>query len=341
VALTVVGLGLGAATAQAFTAETASQFRAVGGPAIFAGSLTGISSYHKAFDLPLPGVVHTSCPHFFRFGAEGEDEDAFTRRMVRDLKELIHHEGPETLAAFIAEPIMGTGGAFMPPRGYFEQVQPVLEENDILFVADEVITGFGRTGSWFATGRYNLKPDIVTLAKGITSAYFPLSASVVSERMWNVLREASPEFGPVMHGFTYSGHPVGGAVAMANLDVMERENLIENSAAMGAYFKQRLQERFADHPYVGDIRGEGLMMAIELVADRKTKRWFDHDKWVHRIVQNKAFENGVMVRALPYIEAISFSPPLCITPAEIDEALDRFQRGFDAAVPALKAAVRD
>ena len=303
-----------------------------------AGSLTGILSFHKAFDLPLPGVFHTSCPHFFRFGEAGEDEDAFTRRMVGDLKELIHREGPDTIAAFIAEPIMGTGGVFIPPRGYFEQVQAVLDENDILFIADEVITGFGRTGEWFATGLYDLKPDIVTLAKGITSAYFPLSASVISERMWNVLRDASAEFGPVMHGFTYSGHPVGGAVAMANIDIMERENLVENSAAMGTYFLEQLRQRFADHPYVGDIRGQGLMMAIELVADRKTKRFFDHDKWAHRAIQRKAYDEGVMVRALPYVEAISFSPPLCITRAEIDEAIARFARGFDAAMPELRAA---
>jgi L-2,4-diaminobutyrate transaminase len=303
-----------------------------------AGSLTGILSFHKAFDLPLPGVFHTSCPHFFRFGEAGEDEDAFTRRMVGDLKELIHREGPETVAAFIAEPIMGTGGAFIPPRGYFEQVQAVLDENDILFIADEVITGFGRTGEWFATGLYDLKPDIVTLAKGITSAYFPLSASVISERVWNVLRDASAEFGPVMHGFTYSGHPVGGAVAMANIDIMEREHLVENSAAMGAYFLEQLRQRFADHPYVGEIRGQGLMMAIELVADRKTKRFFDHDKWAHRAIQRKAYDEGVMVRALPYVEAISFSPPLCITRAEIDEAIARFARGFDAAMPELRAA---
>jgi len=301
-----------------------------------AGSLTGIASFHKAFDLPVPGVFHTSCPHFFRFGEAGEDEDAFTRRMVGDLKALIHREGPETVAAFIAEPIMGTGGSFIPPRGYFEQVQEVLDENDILFIADEVITGFGRTGEWFATGLYELKPDIVTLAKGITSAYFPLSASVISERMWAVFRDASAEAGPVMHGFTYSGHPVGGAVARANLDIMENENLIENSAAMGAYFRDRLTERFADHPFVGEIRGQGLMLAVELVADRATKRFFDRDKWVHRIIQKKALEEGVMVRALPYAEVISFSPPLCITSGEIDEAIDRFARGFEAAMPELR-----
>jgi L-2,4-diaminobutyrate transaminase len=302
------------------------------------GSLTGIPMFHKAFDLPLRGVRHTACPHFFRFGEAGEDEDAFTRRTVGKLKDMILREGPETVAAFIAEPIMGTGGCFLPPRGYFAQVQEVLDENDILFVADEVITGFGRTGEWFATGLYSLKPDIVTLAKGITSAYFPLSASVISEKVWNVLRDASAEFGPVMHGFTYSGHPVGGAVAMANLDIMERENLIENSAAMGVYFRQQLRERFGDHPYVGDIRGEGLMMALELVADRKAKRFFDRGKGVHRIIQKKALEAGVMVRALPFVEAISFSPPLCITRAEIDEALGRFERGFEAAMPELRAA---
>jgi L-2,4-diaminobutyrate transaminase len=201
-----------------------------------------------------------------------------------------------------------------------------------------VITGFGRTGSWFATGLFDLKPDIVTLAMGLTSAYFPLSASVISDKVWNVLRDASAEFGPVMHGFTYSGHPVGGAVAMANLDIMERENLIENSAAMGVYFRQQLRERFGDHPYVGDIRGEGLMMALELVADRKAKRFFDRGKGVHRIIQKKALEAGVMVRALPFVEAISFSPPLCITRAEIDEALGRFERGFEAAMPELRAA---
>jgi len=307
------------------------------GLTVASGSLTGIPMFHEAFDLPLPGVLHTSCPHFFRFGQPGEDEDAFTRRMVGDLKELIHREGPETVAAFIAEPIMGTGGSFIPPRGYFKQVQDVLDENDILFIADEVITGFGRTGQWFATGLYELKPDIVTLAKGITSAYFPLSASVISERMWDVFRDASAEAGPVMHGFTYSGHPVGGAVAMANLDIIKNEHLIENAAAMGIYFRDRLTERFADHPFVGQVRGQGLMLAIELVADRATKRFFDHDKWVHRSIQKWALEEGVMVRALPYAEVISFSPPLCITRAEIDEAIDRFARGFRRSIPRLRA----
>jgi len=301
-----------------------------------AGSLTGIPAFHRAFDLPVEGVLHTSCPHFYRFAEEGEDEEAFTVRMVGDLEALIAREGADTIAAFIAEPIMGTGGGFLPPKGYFARIQEVLAENDILFIADEVITGFGRTGSWFATGLFGLKPDIVTLAKGITSAYFPLSASVISDDIWTVLRDASPEMGPLMHGFTYSGHPVGGAVGLANLDIMEREGLVENSAAMGAYLHDRLCERLKDNPFVGDIRGEGLMVAVEFVADKRARRFFEPQKQVHRIVARKVLEEGVLVRALPYADVTSFSPPLCITRSEIDEAVDRYLRGLERTMPELR-----
>jgi len=305
-----------------------------------AGSLTGIPAFHKAFDLPVEGVFHTSCPHFYRFAEKGEDEEAFTTRMVGDLEALIAREGADTIAAFIAEPIMGTGGVFLPPKGYFARIQEVLAENDILFIADEVITGFGRTGAWFATGLFGLKPDIVTLAKGITSAYFPLSASVISEDIWAVLRDASPEFGPLMHGFTYSGHPVGGAVGLANLDIMEREGLVENSAAMGAYLRDRLRDRLADNPFVGDVRGAGLMVAVEFVADRKARRFFDPQGRVHRIIARKVLEEGVLVRALPYRDITSFSPPLCITRSEIDEAMDRYIRGLERAMPELRELAR-
>ena len=301
-----------------------------------AASMTGIPSYHKAFDLPVEGVLHTSCPHFYRYGKAGETEEAFTDRMVGDLKEMIQREGADTIAAFIAEPIMGTGGVFLPPKGYFEKVQAVLAENDILFIADEVITGFGRTGSWFATGLYKLKPDIVTLAKGITSAYFPVSGSVISEKIWNVLQNASAEYGPVMHGFTYSGHPVGGAVGMANLDIMERENLIENSKTLGAYFLQRLRERVGEHPHVGSVHGEGLMLAVEFVADKKAKRFFNPKANAHRIVARKALEHGVLTRALPFVEVNSFSPPLCITKAEIDEGVELYGKALDAVSAELR-----
>jgi len=181
-----------------------------------------------------------------------------------------------------------------------------------------------------------LKPDIVTLAKGITSAYFPLSASVISDDIWTVLRDASPEMGPLMHGFTYSGHPVGGAVGLANLDIMEREGLVENSAAMGAYLHDRLCERLKDNPFVGDIRGEGLMVAVEFVADKRARRFFEPQKQVHRIVARKVLEEGVLVRALPYADVTSFSPPLCITRSEIDEAVDRYLRGLERTMPELR-----
>ena len=300
-----------------------------------AGSLTGIPAFHAAFDLPLNGVFHTSCPHFYRYAENGEDEDAFTGRMIRDLEALIAREGPETIAAFIAEPVMGTGGVFLPPKGYFPRVQDLLAENDILFIADEVITGFGRTGSWFATGLFDLKPDIVTLAKGITSAYFPLSASIISEKIWTVLRDASPEMGPFMHGFTYSGHPVGGAVGLANLDIMERENLVENSEAMGSYLRDRLRDRLADNPFVGDVRGAGLMIAVEFVADKERRRFFGPDAQPHRIVQRLALEQGVMVRALPYGEINSFSPPLCVGRDDIDEIVHRYALAVQRALPEM------
>ncbi|HUF56045.1 MAG TPA: aminotransferase [Thermohalobaculum sp.] len=300
-----------------------------------AGSLTGISVYHKAFDLPLDGVVHTSCPHWYRFAGPGESESAFCDRMIAELEALIEREGPDTVAAFIAEPIMGTGGVLLPPEGYFARVQEVLKRHDILFIADEVITGFGRTGNWFATGLYDLEPDIVTLAKGITSAYFPLSASVISERIWQVLEQASPEYGPIMHGFTYSGHPVGGAIGLANLEIMEKEGMVENAARVGPYLQDRLRAAIGEHPYIGDIRGEGLVIAVEFSADKASRRPFPAGTNCHRVVAAKALELDLMVRPLPYIEVIPFSPPLCITEADCDEAVDLFARALDAATPDL------
>ena len=299
-------------------------------------SLTGIPGYHTAFDLPGPDVIHASCPHFYRFAKDGENEELFVDRMVEEIKDIIMREGADTIAAFIAEPVMGTGGVILPPRGYFEKVQSLLDENDILFIADEVISGLGRTGEYYATGLYSLKPDIVTLAKGLTSAYFPLSASVISERIWQVLREASPEVGPFMHGFTYSGHPVGGAIAMANLDIIEREGLIGNSQRMGALLINRLRERLADHPYVGDVRGIGLMVGIEFVADKKCRSAFKAGAYPHRLVQKEASELSLLVRALPYGSVTSLSPPLSITADEVAEGVDRYVRAADAAIPAMR-----
>lgn len=308
-----------------------SRLGAYHGSTLASASLTGILDYHKAFDLPLGEVRHLSCPHFYRFSETGESEEAFTDRMIAEIEDCIASEGAETVAAFIAEPIMGTGGVIVPPRGYFKKLQAVFDKNDILLIVDEVITGFGRTGHAFGTGLYGLKPDFITLAKGLTSAYFPMSASVVSERVWEVLRDTSPQVGAFMHGFTYSGHPVGGAVAMANLDIVENERMVENAATVGAYFKQGLRDRLKDEPYVGDIRGEGLMIGVEFAADRAKRTFFPTGSYPHRLVQRHAAQRGLMIRALPFGEVTSFSPPLCLTKAEADEGADRFMQAVQGA----------
>jgi L-2,4-diaminobutyrate transaminase len=289
-----------------------------------AASLTGIPVYHKAWDLPMHDVFHVACPHYYRYGQPGETEEQYTDRLVEEIRSLIEREGADTIGAFIAEPVMGTGGVLIPPKGYFEKIQKLLDANDILFVADEVITGFGRTGHWFATGGMKLKPDIVTLAKGITSAYFPVSASVISSKIWDVLAAASPEFGPVMHGFTYSGHPVGASLGLVNLDIMQRDRLVQQAAEVGPYFLKGLRDRIGANPFIGDVRGVGQMIAAELVADKGKKRFFDPKVGAHRVLSAKAFERGVLSRALPYLEATSFSPPLSMTRAEADEAADRY-----------------
>ena len=300
-----------------------------------AASLTGIPVYHKAWDLPMHDVIHTSCPHYYRFGLAGETEEQFTDRCITEIAGIIERAGADTIGAFIAEPIMGTGGVLMPPKDYFEKLQPLLDRHDILFVADEVITGFGRTGHWFATGGMKLKPDIVTLAKGITSAYFPVSASVISSKIWDVLAAASPEFGPVMHGFTYSGHPVGASLGLVNIDIMERDGLVEQAAEVGPYFLAALRDRIAHHSFVGDVRGIGQMMAAEFVADKATKRMFDPKAGAHRVVSAAAFENGVIARALPYIEVNSFSPPLSMTRSDADEAVERYGKALHASTDVL------
>ena len=300
-----------------------------------AASLTGIPGYHKAWDLPIEGVLHTSCPHYYRFAKPGETEAQFTDRMIAEIEAMIAREGADTIAAFIAEPVMGTGGVLLPPTGYFEKLQPILRKHDILFIADEVITGFGRTGHWFATGGMKLKPDIVTLAKGITSAYFPVSASVISECIWDVLKDASPEYGPVMHGFTYSGHPTGGTMGLVNLAIFEREKLVEQAAEGGPYFLKCLKERVGGHRYIGDVRGIGQMNAVEYVADKGAKRFFDPKAGPHKVVSVRALECGILTRPLPFIEVNSFSPPLMMTRKEAEETVDRFGRALDLATPDL------
>ena len=233
---------------------------------------------------------------------------------------------------------MGAGGVLVPPRTYFEKIQAVLRKHDVLMIADEVICGFGRLGRVFGSELYGIRPDLMTAAKGLTSAYFPLSAVFVSEAVWTVLRDASPQMGAFAHGFTYSGHPVGAAAAMANLDILIGEDLVGNSAKVGEYFQERLRKTLADQPLVGEVRGVGLIAGVELVADRAAKRSLEPEKKIASRVAQRCLDDGLIVRALPSGQVLAFSPPLCITRAEVDEVLARFGKGLAAVTDDLVRA---
>ncbi|MBE04672.1 MAG: aspartate aminotransferase family protein [Gammaproteobacteria bacterium] len=300
------------------------------GTSAAAGSLTGIPVYHKAFDLPFDGILHTSCPNFWKFGNPNESEEEFTNRMVKDLEDLILKEGPDTIGGFIAEPVMGTGGVIVPTKEYYQRIQSLLKEHDILFMVDEVINGFGRLGSWFGSGFYGIKPDLMSFAKGLTSAYFPMSAVAVADHVWQVLADGTPDVGMFAHGFTYSGHPVGAAVGLANLEIMEEENLIDNAAKVGSYLKQSLIERLADHPNIGEIRGEGLMIGIEYAAGADSKEAPNMTPLAHKQVAIAAQERGLLTRALPFLQVNNFSPPLTFTKSDADESVEIFAESVES-----------
>jgi L-2,4-diaminobutyrate transaminase len=305
------------------------------GTTVASASLTGLPAFHRAFDLPIANILHTKPPYYYRHGAPGQSEEAYASALAAELEALIQREGPDTVAAFIAEPIMGAGGVLVPPRTYFEKIQAVLRKYEVLMIADEVICGFGRLGRVFGSELYGIEPDLMTAAKGLTSAYFPLSAVFVSEGVWAVLREASPQMGAFAHGFTYSGHPVGAAAAMANLDILLGEDLVGNAARTGEYFQARLREEMAGQPLVGEVRGVGLIAGVELVADQATRRPFEAEKKIASRVAQRCLEDGLIVRALPAGHTIAFSPPLCLTRPEVDTVLELFGRGLTAVTDDL------
>jgi L-2,4-diaminobutyrate transaminase len=307
-----------------------SRLQAYHGSTVATASLTGLPLFHRAFDLPIANILHTATPHYYRNAAPGMTEEEYARALAGELDQLIDREGPDTVAAFIAEPVMGAGGVLVPPRTYFDEVQKVLRKHDVLMIADEVICGFGRLGRFWGSEVYGIEPDLMTAAKGLTSAYFPLSAVFVSEKIWSVLREASPQMGPFAHGFTYSGHPVAAAAAMANLDILLGEDLVGNAARVGAYLQARLRESFGKHPLVGDVRGIGLIAGIELMADPASRRPFDPAQKIGQRVAQQCLAEGLIVRALPAGDVLAFSPPLCITRDEVDQVVERFGRALAA-----------
>jgi len=293
--------------------------RAYHGCTVLAGSLTGLRFYQDNMDLPIAGILRTGVPHFYWGAKAGETEEAFSQRRAAELEELILREDPETVGAFIGEPVLGTGGIIPPPKGYWQAIQAVLKKYDVLLIADEVICGFGRLGAPFGSHLYEIEPDLITVAKGLTSAYLPLSAAIVSEEIYQAMEDAAPRVGAFSHGYTYSGHPVSAAAANAVLDIVEKENLAAAAAETGAYMLLRFEEEFAQLPIVGEVRGAGMLAAIEFVADPATKRRFEPSLGVGGRISKAARDRGLIARAMPHGDILGFAPPLVMTKGEVDE----------------------
>jgi 4-aminobutyrate---pyruvate transaminase len=305
-----------------------SRIKAYHGVTVAAGSLTGLPAVQTDFDLPIKNVVFTSCPHFYRFGAEGESEEEFTDRMARELDELIQREGPETVAAFIAEPIMGAGGVIIPPANYFPKIQQVLAKYDVRIISDEVICGFGRLGHWFGAEAFGFRPTSISMAKAITGAYFPLGAITIEEDLYQAMLSESEKIGVFGHGYTYTAHPVGCAVALKAIEIYARDKINDHVRNVSKVFAARFA-KLADHPLVGEVRCMGLIGAAELVADKTTKRPFDPKKLVGPTAANVMQQNGLITR--PVGDAVALCPPLIVTEEQIHEIFDLYEKGLDQA----------
>lgn len=311
-----------------------SRSRGYHGVSLAAGSMTGLPSFHKNFDLPLPGFLHATCPHHYRDSEPGETETEFAARLAAELDRMIQAEGPETVAAFIAEPVLGAGGVVVPPESYYPRIQAVLDEHDVLLIDDEVICGFGRLGTRFGAEAMEMRPDTVSVAKALSSAYMPISAVLVPDRMVDVFVEAGERLGVFGHGFTYTGHPVCAAVALRALELMEERDLYRHAERVGHYFQARLS-RFADHPLVGETRGKGLIGACELVADKESRAAFPVRRGVGAYCQERCLEHGLVVRALG--DTVAFCPPLIVTESDVDEIMERFGRGLEDTLAWVEA----
>ncbi len=303
-----------------------SRLRGYHGVTVASGSLTGLPIVHTDFDLPIKNILHTSCPDYYRSGLEGETEDQFTDRMAKDLDDLIQKEGPDTVSAFIAEPVMAAGGVVVPPSSYFPKINAVLAKYDVRFISDEVICGFGRTGNWFGAQTFGMKPTSISMAKAITSAYFPMSAITIEEPLYEAMVEESKKIGIFGHGYTYTAHPVGCAVALKTIEIYERDKIVAHVQKVAPVFLNRLR-KLGEHPLVGEARGVGLIGALDVVADKKTKRAFDPKKAVGATCVNFLQELGLINRAMG--DAIAFCPPLIITTDEIHEMFDMVEAGLD------------
>ncbi len=309
-----------------------SRVRGYHGATLACASLTGLPHAHQLFGLPLEGVLHAECPHYYRLALPGESEEQFAARLAAGLERLILREGPETVGAFIAEPVMGAGGVILPPRTYFEQVQAVLRRHDVLLIADEVITGFCRTGNMFGCETYGIEPDIITLAKGLSSGYMPIGAVLVSHRIFEAMRAGSRQVGTFGHGFTYSGHPVAAAVALEALRIYQADDVLGHVRRLAPLFAQRLAE-LATHPLVGHARAVGLVGALELMADRAQRIPFAPGLRVGARVVEQAQAQGVLLR--PLVDTVSFCPPLIVNEGEIELMFDAVRVALDRVAAEL------
>lgn len=300
-----------------------SRWRGYHGSGVMTGSLTGLELFHNAFDLPRAPILHTEAPYYFRREDRSMSEEQFSQHCADKLEELILAEGPETVAAFIGEPILGTGGIVPPPAGYWQKIQAVLKKYDILLVADEVVTGFGRLGTMFGSDHYGMEPDLITIAKGLTSAYAPLSGVIVGDKVWNVLVQGSDKLGAIGHGWTYSAHPICAAAGVANLEVIDKLDLVRNAGETGAYFRNALTEAVAGHANVGEVRGDGMLAAVEFVADKDDRKFFDPSSKIGPQIAAALLERGVIGRAMPQGDILGFAPPLCLTKEEADTVVEK------------------
>ncbi len=303
------------------------------GSTIAAVSVSGKPDMHADFALPLPMMRHTEYPHYYRDHVDGESEEDFATRMAKALEDLILAEGPDTVAAFFAEPVMAAGGAIVPPKSYFAKMQAVLKKYDVLFVADEVVCGFGRTGNWWGSQTFDLQPDMISCAKALSAAYQPISALMVNEKIHQAMLAESDKLGAFAHGFTHAGHPVTTAVALEVIRIYEEMDIVERAQRIGGRMNAGLQD-LADHPLVGDVHGVGILAGMELMRDKATRTPFEGGR-AGAVMDKYGRENGLILRIIG--DRLAFAPPLIITEAEVDEMLEKLGRTLDQAQAELEA----
>lgn len=304
------------------------------GVTVCTASMTGLPNNHRAFDLPIDRILHTSCPHYYGQAKPGESENDYAKRCADELEQMILHEGPETVAAFFAEPVMGAGGVITPPEGYFEAVQPVLKKYDILFVADEVICGFGRTGNFWGSETYGMEPDMLACAKALSSAYLPISALMINEKVYQAIRDQSGEIGIFGHGYTYGGHPVAAAVALEALAIYEERDIVSKVRSIATLFQNRIRA-LGDHPLIGEARGVGLIAGLEMAKDKASRTAFAPSDGIGPYCWGRIQHHGVITRVIG--DTIAFAPPLIIDEKDITEMFDAVGHALDDTLVWAKA----